>query len=242
MPKKRLSQIFNDLTFDKKMLGIGSVLMIVSLFLPWYQDLDSFKTGDMFLGVTGPLYLVGLTLLALSVFNLVLMLMDFTGQKINFLPVKSSQVYIFTGIFAFYALIIINSVYFHTKFGVNITLKQSQFGMFTAFIAASFITIGGYLALRDKETILKEFQENTQESFIEVPEQEMRKPKESLNVTTSEHEQYDPVEQIQMPEMKPQVAQEIVKDTSSEIPASVSDDAPPKQEENVQPQSYRMDL
>lgn len=162
-------------------MGLGSVFMIIALFLPWYKDLDSFKTGDMFLGITGPLSLAGFTLFAIATVNIALMVYDFLDKKPP-LSIKSNNFYLFAGIFSFYLLIVINSVYFNAQFGVNITLKQSMFGMFVAFIAASFITIGGYLAGKDKKIYLEEFEKNTRDPFAEMPVSDSRKPKGSIKV------------------------------------------------------------
>ncbi|MFC1749340.1 hypothetical protein ACFL2V_11095 [Pseudomonadota bacterium] len=178
MPNKRLIQLVSDLPLPKKILGAGTLLMIISLFLPWYQDKDTFNTGVEFSGLSGPLFLMGLTLLALSILSAAALIMGGMNKKVPFLPFKASALYLFNGLFSFYVLLIANSVYFHQNFGLNITFKQSRFGMFFAFIAASLITIGGYLDARDKGSIMKEFNEDIDETFIKVPEQE--KPKVNI--------------------------------------------------------------
>jgi len=250
MPTKRLNQIFKELSFDKKLLGIGSLIMIISVFLPWYQDLDSFKTGDMFLGITGPAYLAGVSLLLLAGMNLFLLSMDYLGKKISWLPMKNGVFYMFVGIFALYVLVLVNSVYFHAKFGVNITLKQSQFGMFTAFIAAGLITVGGYLSLQDKGAILKEFREKTQEPMIKVPEQD-RKPEKGIKSTQSEETvkedvpvNAESVEQMQMGSVEEKTAN-IDEPAAEPVAARVSAAVEPTSDDPEQkdpPQPYRMDL
>lgn len=172
-------------------MGLGSVLMIIALFLPWYKDLDSFRTGDMFLGITGPLSLVGFTLFAIAALNIALMVYDFLGKKLP-LSIKSTDFFLFAGIISFYLLIVVNSVYFNAQFGVNITLKQSMFGMFVAFIAASFITIGGYLAGRDKKIYLEEFENSTREPIAEMPSADLRKPKGNIRIGSQKQELPDP--------------------------------------------------
>jgi len=231
MPTKRLGKIVHDLSFEKKLITAGSLLMIISAVLPWYQDLDSFRTGDMFLGISGPLYLAGFSLIILAVVNLALVYADFTGLKIPRLPVKKHVLYMFTGIFTFYALFLVNSVYFHPKFGINITLKQSQFGMFMAFVSASLITIGGYLSMKDRGEILKEFQDTATDQMIAVPMQE-RNPEKNIRKDVNERRgsreipvSPEAIEQMQMENLSPKV--EPVSDTATE---------------NRKPQTYRMDL
>lgn len=244
MPKKRVSEIFKELTFDKKLLGVGSLLLIASVFLPWYQDRDSFNTGDMFLGITGPLYLVGFSLLALGILNLFLLVSESSGRKVPYLPFKSSAIFLGSGLFVFYILMVVSSVYFHQKFGINITVKQSQFGMFSAFIAASLITIGGYMAGRDKKSLLKEFQQESEGktepliSMPTVPSQE--KPKESIRQEPV-FEQQPSVEQPgidhqpeEVNEPNAEQPQAVKDETGKNVGESESDKNPP--------QPFRMDL
>ena len=180
MPTKRIKQLIMDLPMEHKIVGGGSILMAISLLLPWYQDLDSFHTGDMFLGLTGPLYLLGFSILAMSLVNIAFIVFNALEKKLP-VNIRPASFFMVSGIVSFFLLIVANSVYFHPKFGVNITLKESQFGMFIAFIAASLLTVGGYFALRDKQALLKEFQEQAQEPLIKIPEpMEIRKPKENL--------------------------------------------------------------
>jgi hypothetical protein len=182
MPSKRIGEIIKNLQFEKKLLLVGGVLVAVSVFLPWYSDLDAFKAGDVFLGITGPQYLAGFSILALSLISLVLLAADIKGTKIKHLPFKNSSFQMFAGVAVFYLLIVINAVYFHPKFGFNITLKESLFGMFMAFIGASLTTIGGYLSSRDKVAILKNFTEQAGEPVIGLEGNDLRKPKENLRV------------------------------------------------------------
>jgi hypothetical protein len=237
MPAKRLNQFVKDLSFDKKLLAAGSVLLALSVFFPWYQDLDSFKTGDIFLGLTGPLYLAGYSILAMAVMNIALIVADQTGKKLPFVTFRASSFHLTSGIAVFYLLLIINSVYFHNKFGVNITVKESQFGMFLAFIAASLVTVGGYMAGREKSSLLRDFQEKTQEPLIKIPDPvDIRKPKENIRNTSFQSMKAEAqATQIKMDDglvyEKEEVAQK-----------QVGRPAIPQNEENKNYQPFRTDL
>lgn len=225
MPRPRIQNILMSLSFAQKLLLAGSLLMAISLFLPWYQDIDQFKTGDMFLGISGPMYLAGLTLLLLVVINSSLLFMEVTGKTLPF-SLKPSQIYLASGLAAFYFLILVNSVYFHQKFGVNISVKQSDFGMFFAFIAASLMTIGGYLATRDKAQLLKEFQKEAQSPFV-MPQSDVRKPKENLRSVPQPKAVYQKTSHIPIKAVEPKMTvhmesndlnQEMVLPTSKKAP------------------------
>lgn len=185
MPKPRFKDIIGSLPFEKKLIALGAIFMAISVFLPWYQDLDSFRTGDTFTGLTGPLYLIGFTFLIIASSSLLLLVTDYLDKKIPVFHIKISKIFLPTGILSFYLLILVNTVYFDKSFGVNITLKQSQFGMFIAFVAAALITIGGYFLLRERRAIMREFQDEANAAMITMPQIEQSKPKENLRTMQS---------------------------------------------------------
>lgn len=177
MPTPSIKQIIHNLAFEKKLIGIGAILMVLSLFFPWYSDIDIYKSGAVYTGLTGPLYLAGFTFLIIASLSLVVLITDFLDQKIPVFNIRASNFFLPAGIFSFYLLVLINSVFFDRNFGINITLKQSQFGMFLAFVATALIIIGGYLLTRERKTILKNFQnEVDQNVLIKSPPIAMRKP------------------------------------------------------------------
>lgn len=204
--------------------------MVISLFLPWYQDKDTFNTGVEFSGITGPLFLMGLSLLVLSGLCIAAIIMGSQGKKVPFLPFKASTLYLFNGLFSFYILIVANSIYFHQYFGLNITFKQSRFGMFIAFIAASLITIGGYLDSRDKGAILKEFHDDIGEPIIKVPEQE--KPRTSIK----KEPQYQPQNNAVQQTIEETVREPITKQVDQQ------NQDMQRNEERRPPQPFRTDL
>lgn len=178
MPSKRIDQIFKELPLPSKLLAIGSLILALSVFLPWYSDVDTFKTGFTYLGVTGPLYLVGFSVLALALVNLVFLSFSVFGFKPKTLKVKNNQVFLFSGLVSLYLLLVVNSIYFHNQFGVNITLKESQFGMFVAFLGMVLNVTGAYLASREKGAAVRAFEEETRgETLVEMPDDQMRMPR-----------------------------------------------------------------
>lgn len=183
MPQKRFHQVIVELSFEKKMIAAGALLLAVSLFLPWYQDIDTFRTGDTFTGITGPMYFAGLTFLIIASSSLLLLVAQQVGIRFPIAFLRSPRLYLHYGIVTFYLLLLVNSIYFHRNFGVNITLKQSGFGTFIAFIAAALMTIGGYLNTRERNEILKKFEEEANEPILTPSLQQ--KPKESLRTFSS---------------------------------------------------------
>ncbi len=132
------------LDVTRKWLLLGSAVAAIGALLPWYADLDAFGAGDRFLGVTGPLFLVGLMVLASAIFAGVWVLFPTLGKRLPSLPVKEGALYIFLGVQDLLLLLVANSVFFHPKFGVNIVLKKTQFGMVMTGLGVLIMVWSGY--------------------------------------------------------------------------------------------------
>ncbi|MEK7126563.1 MAG: hypothetical protein AAB848_00505, partial [Patescibacteria group bacterium] len=135
---------------------VGSFVAFISVFMPWYSDIDRFKIGDTFLGITGPLYLAGLFVFLASAASLLMIIMILMERPLPKLPLKESHMHIFNGSLSFLMLILTASVYFHPKFGLNITEKNLGFGMIMSFIGIFVLISGSILLLRTKEVNFEE--------------------------------------------------------------------------------------
>lgn len=139
-----------NLPLVKKAVLSGSFLMAVSVFMPWYTDLDKFRIGETFLGISGPMYLAGFLVFVAGVVSFGILMLYLLEKPLPKLPVKDVQIYIFGSILSFFMLILTASVYFHPKFGVNLTDKNMGIGMILAFIGSGIVLLAGILSLRSK--------------------------------------------------------------------------------------------
>jgi hypothetical protein len=128
-------------------------------------------------------------------------------------------------------------------------VKESQFGMFLAFIAAAFITFGGYLSTREKTARIKDFQREAkddvvpQDNLIKMPKPDTRKPKENLRsfqqapkVPMKKPEQM-PMDSVdEQPQFVPEQQEQTKVAAESFAPSHSSSDV------NKSHQRYRMDL
>lgn len=170
MGRKKIIERIQELPFDQKIVFWGAVAMLASIVMPWYSDIDAFKTGDTYYGITGPLYLIGVLFLLLSV-TVIATLFNYTvREKIELIFSKLATFYIMVGGFCGFLLLMANSVYFHPKFGVNIAIKSSGFGMWVALIGVVMVFCGGY-ALRKRRARHNEIDlESRFEPLIKMPE------------------------------------------------------------------------
>jgi hypothetical protein len=145
MSISKLSHRFSQLPSHLKLIGGGSLLLAIATLMPWYSDIDAFRIGDMFLGITGPASFVGIVVLLLSGLSFSYVATRIFNRRQLELPVKEPVFHLFVGIQSLFMLLVVNSIYFHPKFGINITLKESRFGMVLAVVGAITLAVGGYL-------------------------------------------------------------------------------------------------
>ena len=150
MSKNEIIEKIKRLPIGLRFCGAGGILAFISVFLPWYSDVDIFKTGNEFLAISGPLYLSGLLILALSFISAGIVAMKTFDKKLPKLPIEEPYLFILSGCASLFLLLLTSSVYFHSKFGVNITQKTAGIGMILCVIGSVLILAGGLLQNRRK--------------------------------------------------------------------------------------------
>jgi len=213
---KSIKERILKLPLPQKLIGIGAFLALVGSVLPWYSDIDTFNHGVQFLGVTGPLYLVGFIIIGLSLFSLILTGFYVFDKNLPDLPMKESLVYVLSGATGLFLLLIANSVYFHNDFGTNITSKEYGAGMLIVFIGVIAVTLGGIMQSRESGTVrfLNKFKKETE---VKEPEEKLdpvvelnnfqKEQAEEKQKTTEAEPQIQPRPELQAEPKKP-IAQE----------------------------------
>jgi len=166
MPDQTFKTRLKSLKFSKKIIYFASALTIISVFLPWYNDIDKFKIGDSFLGITGPLYLAGFIVLVASVLSFGIITLSLKGKTLPRLPLKENHFFIFNSGLSLLMLTLCASVYFHTKFGINITDKNAGIGLTMAFFTCISSLVGGFLL--NKESAISFDTEGVLEPLIDL--------------------------------------------------------------------------
>lgn len=151
MPQVPFQNKLKALSTNKKIVLAGSIVTILGSLLPWYSDVDQFKSGDTFLGITGPMYLVGFLVLVGGLAAFGLILMELLEKPVPKLPVKEAHFHIFSSGLSILMLVLAASVYFHPKFGVNLTNKAWGIGMTMSFIGTGLVMLAGFLAIRSED-------------------------------------------------------------------------------------------
>lgn len=172
---------------NKKIVLVGSALMLVGVFLPWYSDTDKFNIGESFLGISGPTYIAGFLVLVSAVCSLGYIVLKLMERRVPRLPVSESYLYISAGILAFLMLVLSASFYFHPKFGINISDKSVGIGMIFGFIGSLLSFTGGVLSVKTGEVDFNT--EGHLEPLINVDLYEREKSQLDKNITVGEAEE-----------------------------------------------------
>ena len=184
-----IKERFIKLSGARKAVLIGAGISIVSVFMPWYSDIDRFRIGDKFLGITGPLYLTGLLVLLAGGLSFGLIMLYLTKKPLPNLPIKESQLHMLNGGASMFMVIIAASVYFHSKFGVNIADKSVGIGMYLAFLGGGVLVAGGIMSKKvaevftEKEAIFEEESAGSQEQLIEITDRQTQNIKSKEEMT-----------------------------------------------------------
>ena len=153
---------------------MGGILAAISVFMPWYQDLDRFNTGFEFYGITGPLYLVGLFFLATGIVILGSLFVSRVRDRIKKMGFQLSHFYSLSAGFLAFLFVLTNSVYFHENFGVNITEKSFRFGMIFAVLGIFSLFMGSVFLARERPKTMSHdlFGESLDEVLAQRPSRE----------------------------------------------------------------------
>lgn len=170
-----------NLSFTKKFVLTGSFLTLIAVFLPWYKDIDKFNTGDMFLGITGPLYLAGVIVFLAAVSSFGIIFLKLLDKPVPKIPLKEDHFHILNSGLSIFMLILSVSVFFHHKFGINLIDKSVGIGMYLAFIGSGFVMLGAIMSIKKSDVNFE--QEGNLEPLINLNSEEERttqkiKPKE----------------------------------------------------------------
>ncbi len=160
-----------ELSSEQKFVFYGSAIMAMSALMPWYSDLDSFRTGDTFLGVTGPMYLVGLLFLALGGIACATLFSRTVRDKIDHIFSSLGNFYMISAGFSAFLLLLTNSVFFHPRFGVNVVIKETRFGMLFALSGVILLGVGAYIMRKRQHRHGHLDLESTYEPLIKMPQQ-----------------------------------------------------------------------
>lgn len=166
---KRLKQGFLRLPFSKKAILVSSALLMISTLMPWYDEKNSFGIGDTYLGVQGPLFLVGLLVLGFGAITFSNLFFPLMGRNFFNLRRRGGSVALVLGAQSVLLLAVANSVFYHPEFGLNLTTKSTRFGMMMAFFSVGLMMISGYMTRRNEKNESEELEPYVDDAPVATP-------------------------------------------------------------------------
>ncbi|MFA5793222.1 MAG: hypothetical protein WC897_05150 [Candidatus Gracilibacteria bacterium] len=163
-----MKQGFLRLPFVKKAILLGSMMAMISTIMPWYDQRNSVGIGDTYLGIQGPLFVIGVLVLGfagVTFFNLFLPLL---GRNFFNLRRKSGVLSLILGAESLLFLLVGNVIFYNPDFGLSSSTKGTRFGMMVAFLSVGLMMIAGYFAKKYEKNEAEETLEfNVEEQNVE---------------------------------------------------------------------------
>lgn len=182
---RRIKHTILRLSPEEKVIGLGSLLVIVATFLPWYSVVFSFdKKMESFSGFAGDLGVIGFVSFLLVLLALLVLVGEHMGFKMpTFHYSKEQALFFLMGESAFLVLLMV-AVY--TKRSLEFTSAELRFGIYLALIGAF---LGAFAAFSQIQKLRKQ----EVEAFFEHPEPV--KPKPAKKESKAEKEELPPKEE-----------------------------------------------
>ncbi len=132
----------------KKVILTSSAALMVSTVMPWYDLRNSFGVGDTYLGIQGPLFVIGFLVLGCAVVSFFNMFFPLMGRQFFNLRKRGGSTAMLLGGQALLLLLVANSIFYHPDFGASVSSKATRFGMVIAFASIGMMIIAGWIARR----------------------------------------------------------------------------------------------
>lgn len=168
---KRVQQGFLRLPFARKAILVSSAILMVSPLLPWYDNRNGVGIGETFLGIQGPLFLIGVLVLSFGAINFFNMFFPLMGKNFFQLRKRSGITAILLGFQSLFLILIANSIFFHPSFGGEVS-KGTRFGMVVAFGAIAVMLLAGFITHKKE----KKGENDAFDDFFQNPEAYMPEP------------------------------------------------------------------
>jgi len=143
---QRMKQGFLRLPFVKKSVMVAGAATAVSTLMPWYDMRNSVGIGNTYLGIQGPLFVVGLLVLGFGAASFLNLFLPLAGKSFFNLKRKGGVVSMVLGAQSLLLLLVANTTFYHPDFGLALSNKTTRFGMMMAFLSAGLMVISGYFA------------------------------------------------------------------------------------------------
>ncbi len=164
---KELQYRFRQLPLHHKLVGIGGLVSLIGVFLPWFS-----YGSKAFNGLQDTTFLIGYIIFTLSLLMVLVFVIRALDKKFPKMPMKEYTLAMVSGFQVLLLSIVAFSLY--TKGSLYFSETEIGMGLTPTAIGGILVFIGGYLSwkLEREETVKK--------TFMHMPEQENSKDLEKI--------------------------------------------------------------
>ena len=134
---------FSKMTLGQKIAGISGIVLIITIFLPWYSlSVPGFGSAS-----GGPFESVISTFGVLFLFGAIAIVAAkmFTSAEFSVGPFKPQQIAFMLGVVGT-ILVLIKLIFGHSESGIDL---DRDFGLFIGFLAAAGVTAGTFFMMTE---------------------------------------------------------------------------------------------
>jgi hypothetical protein len=194
MNLQRIKHTLLRLSPEEKVLSIGSLLVILGSFMPWYSVETGFERAASHENAfSGDLGVIGFVVFLFMIINLLLLLGESLHIRIPTFGHKKENILLFLMAESAFLVLLIIAIY--TKRSLDFTNAELRFGIYTALVGTCLGSFAAFAQLQKKER--KSVEEFFGHEEAEEDMQEESQPAVHTSRVVAEVEREEP-EQMQM--------------------------------------------
>lgn len=156
MNLRRIKHTLLRLAAEEKVIGIGSLIMLVGTFLPWYSVVMNFDNKSLTeTGFSGDLGVVGFVIFLMSLISLIVLVGENLHLPLPQFGYKREQILFFFLGQSFFLTLLTMAIY--TKRSLEFTEAGLRFGVYIVLLGAFFGALSAFALIQKKKK--KEVQE-----------------------------------------------------------------------------------
>ncbi len=150
MNLRRIKHTLLRLTAEEKVIGIGTLVMLVGSFMPWYSVVMNFDKKSLTeTGFSGDLGVIGFVIFLMSLISLLILVADNMRLPLPQFGYKREQILFFFLGEAFFLTLLSMAIY--TKRSLEFTEAGLRFGVYMVLLGAFFGALSAFALIQKKK-------------------------------------------------------------------------------------------
>jgi hypothetical protein len=203
MSLRRIKHTFLRLSAEEKVTGLGALLVLIGIFMPWYSVVMNFdKKSITESGLSGDIGVLGFVVLLMIILTLLVLVGEHLHIKLPRLGYTKEQMLFF--LMGQSAFLVLLAIAVYTKRSLEFTDAGLRFGIYFALVGAFLGTFAIFSQIQKlkkeevreffeheeptEEEVEKEIEEQIEKHSEEISEKEIEEPEEDQMLFKEEEE------------------------------------------------------